>query len=780
MLLYHLEFKNTAVWIRLQEQGTRRVLYLDTLQSLAQPIDREPLDLLTRGSLRKAKDTLTFQFIEIAPAQVGEAFRLMAATGRFFFQGKRLSYALGKISWTGEPPSTVRAILEIGTEKIPFEQCQNITPSWFLHGSCVGSVQCPVPWRWAEICREGPVQLEGVQKKRFLEENPPIVWSEAIPELVLTDITGSFATLKDLSLEKDLIDMGFVRKQPGQYYCPSDKVRGVLRFLLELGWRIIDFRGRRVYRQTGAEFQVAESHGAITVRGTVKFEDQVASLKKASGAWVEINANSVGLLDKVALLEGEWQEDVLIIAKQRAAQLEPLLQMPNTQWDETVKTFVSSFSRTMDEALPGKSFQAQLLPYQQKGLDWLAFLYRFGFSGLLADEMGLGKTVQVLAFFSRLRTNLPVLIVAPTSLLFHWRAEMEKFLGEAVYLYTGPDRKLAGQRWILTSYAILRIDAEELAKQSFEVIVLDESNAIKTAATQVAQAAYRLKGNMKIALTGTPVENRAEELYSQFRFLLPDLLTDRDLEKAKRKIRPFLLRRRKEEVQLDLPEKIEQISWIEMDPKQQELYDSYRTRLKKSLGDEPQRMEVLEAILRLRQICCDPALVGEDVLSAKMEHLMESLEEALGAERKVLIYSQFTTMLQRIAAELRKRGLEPLYLDGNTSAEQRGIQVRQFQEDPAKSLFLLSLKAGGVGLNLVAADYVILFDPWWNEAVESQAIARAHRLGQKKTVIAQRYLIPNSIEEKMLKIKAQKRQTAEQLLENDSAWTQDDLLFLLE
>jgi SNF2 family DNA or RNA helicase len=629
-----------------------------------------------------------------------------------------------------------------------------------------------------ELFRSGPVTLEGVQKKRFLEENPPIQWSEAVPELILLDAIGCLAQLTDKVWERDLLDVGFSRKGADQYYCPTDQVRAALRFLVELGWRVLDFRKRRVVLQTGVHFSVSEKEGQIAVQGRVQFgeKDLLLRFVKTGHSWAEIDAGTVGLIDRIPILEGKWEKEELLIPKHRAVQLEPLFDLPQTEWEETVKTFVAGFSRSVESAPPAPSFRAKLLPYQQKGVDWLNFLHRWGFSGLLADEMGLGKTVQVLAFFSRLQTNLPVLIVAPTSLLFHWRLELERFLGEKAYVYAGPDRKWdAQQRWILTSYAILRLDGTFLAQQCFEVIVLDESNAIKTSATQVAQAAYQLQGNMKLALTGTPVENRPEELYSQFRFLLPDL------EPTPQKLRPFLLRRRKDEVQLDLPDKIEQICWIEMEAEQKALYDSYRTRLRSQLGEEPKRMEVLEAILRLRQICCDPALVGEAVTSAKMTYLLGALEEILAEQRKILIYSQFTSMLQRILVELRARNLQVFYLDGNTPSSEREAQVKQFQEDPDRSVFLLSLKAGGVGLNLTAADYVILFDPWWNEAVENQAIDRAHRLGQKKTVIAQRYLIAGSIEEKMLQIKAQKRKTAEQLLDHqdgDFSWTQEDLLSL--
>jgi SNF2 family DNA or RNA helicase len=266
------------------------------------------------------------------------------------------------------------------------------------------------------------------------------------------------------------------------------------------------------------------------------------------------------------------------------------------------------------------------------------------------------------------------------------------------------------------------------------------------------------------------MENRPEELGSQFRFLMPDLKLDFSApDLIRRKIRPFILRRKKEEVHLDLPEKIEQTVWIEMDEQQQAVYDSVRSGysgLVKKVeqdGVSQHRMEVLEAILRLRQVCCDPRLIGEGVAGAKIEQLVSDVRELLEENRKVLIFSQFTSMLQMIRKELP----EALYLDGSVEAEKRGELVKSFQEDPNSRLFLLSLKAGGIGLNLTAADTVILFDPWWNDAVERQAIDRAHRIGQKKTVFAKRYIVPNSIEEKMLQIKAKKQHLADQLLDFD-------------
>jgi superfamily II DNA or RNA helicase len=859
MLQYKLEFREKALLIHISEEGSKRILYLDTLKGLAKEADRDALSFLTKIHLRSSNasrhtDTLSFQQIEVSAAQSNEALRLLAKTGRLFYQGKPLRYdplSAIKIYWKGEKHSekacTLAAFLQCKEEEIPLASCEQIfpgTPFFFLKNGLLQPLSTDIPWKWLELFLKGPLLLEGMQKKKFLEESPPILWKERPPEkplevfprLQLRDATGSFADLwmdysdgrrvafedplegklrlKEIEAnwEKDLLESGFIRKQVGHshYYCSGEKVRATLQFLLELGWSISDFKNRKVYLQTDFQIAVNEEKGAIAVRGTVHFQTQRSSLKKAMQAlsfgrlWVELEGGGIGLLDRKALqkIEGEWEEETLYLNKAQIGMLGPLLDVPQVQWEESLKKAAEGLRGhdSIELAPPDASFCGQLLPYQQKGVDWLAFLSRWGFSGMLADEMGLGKTVQVLAFFSRLRTNLPILIVAPTSLLYNWKAEIFRFLRIDPYLHTGSGRltqvvELCKLPWILTSYALLRLDEELFSQIECEVIVLDESNAIKTAGTQTAQAACRLKAKMRIAMTGTPIENRPEELWSQFRFLMPPLFGERAAfqatppESIKRKLRPFILRRRKEEVQLELPEKIEQTTWVEMEGEQAQVYESYREGLRTGLlkkiekvGIGVCRMEVLEAILRLRQICCDPRLLSEAAAGAKMQQLMTDVEEALSQNRKILIYSQFTQMLQLIRKELRAKGWDPLYLDGSLSAEERGDLVREFQEGTEKPLFLLSLKAGGVGLNLTAADYVLLFDPWWNEAVERQAIDRAHRIGQKKTVIAKRYLTPGTIEEKILELKVQKQTASDQLLDlegESTGWTEADLLSLL-
>ena len=806
-LHYHISFKFDSLFVKIEEEGSRRVLYYDTLMALAQNSDKEAIAFLKKIHTRftRMSETLSFQVIEVALPDAPEALRLLGKTGRVFYQSKPLECdwsSPSKIYWKGQGDKFGAYFKYKGTE-FPLEACEKVFPSWCICKAAAFPLNISLSWRWIELFFKGPIVLEGVKKKRFLEEEPLILWSEenVVPQLFLTDATGCFANLGQESsiLEKDLLEVGFIRKIVGNshYFCPTDQVFSALSLLLEVGWEIFDAKSKRLLRQTSSEWNLKEENEIVLVRGEVEFQDKKLSLRSSmealqKGKWlVDIDASSVGLLDrkKIEVLEGEWIGETLHVKKKQAASLIPLLDKSGVQWEASLLELVKGLKggASIELALPGPSFQGELLPHQQKGLDWLFFLYRWGFSALLADEMGLGKTVQVLAFFSRLRTNLPILVVAPTSLLYNWRSEMSRFLkGAQVYLHTGSDRtdevtEFQKYPFVVTSYAILRLDEELLSQVKWEVIVLDESGAIKTATTQTAQAAYRLKGRFRICLSGTPVENRSDELVSQFRFLLPDLPFKGGIES--RKIKPFILRRKKDE--LDLPEKIEQLAWVEMNEKQSCLYQSYLEGVKNGLlkkvaidGTSSHRMEILEAILRLRQICDDPRLLGQEAQGAKLERILLDVEEALSEKRKILIYSQFTSMLQLIAKELNR---EVLYIDGSVSAQMRAEQVRRFQEDPEASLFLLSLKAGGVGLNLTAADYVFLVDPWWNDAVENQAIDRAHRIGRKNTVIAKRYLTPGTIEEKMLTLKAKKLELAANLLDEgaDFSWTEEDLLHLL-
>lgn len=777
MLKYRIE----EPAIHIEEEGCpRKVLYFDSLKKLAREEDREGLSLLFK---RPPSDTAACNTIAVTPEQLFQVIQKLSKTGRLWWGNTRLCYEAraAKVYWKGEKEGPLAAVLQWQQEEIPLEKCEGLFPGWAIAKGIAFPVVSQVASKWIQLFRKGPILLSSIQLKKFLEEEPPVLWKEArlkIPELFLTDATGCFANLSDPSWEADLIEAGYARKLVGHshYYCSGDKVRDTLRFLLEIGWKISDCKGRTLLRMRSLEWDVQERGGQIAVRAAAHYGEHKVTLPKLSksGLCLELDSSTVGLLEPQKL-EGIWEEEALILPKSALPMLVPRLEV--VTWSKGLEELALGFKGQIEFAPPAPSFRGTLLPYQQQGVDLLSFLHKWGMGVLLADEMGLGKTVQVLAFFSRTETNLPHLVVAPTSLLYQWKQECLRFLPHlSVLIYERGMQIPEGQGIVITSYATLRLDGGTLFAGPFDTIVLDESNAIKTSTTQTAQAAYRLNGTFKIALTGTPLENRPEEVLSQFRFLLPQLLPEKaSLDEMKRKIRPFFLRRRKQDVDIQLPEKMEQIAWIEMTEAQKEAYTKYRSSI--HIQDPTQRMEILEAILRLRQICADPRLVGEEIMGAKLEYLMQELADLKG--HKVLIFSQFTSMLALIKNALREVGEEFLFLDGATPPRERTELVQRFQEEEI-SFFLLSLKAGGVGLNLTAADYVLLFDPWWNVAVEEQAASRAHRLGQKNKVIVKRYLTPDSIEEKMLRLKEEKQGLAEQLFEAESfSWTSEDLLHLL-
>jgi superfamily II DNA or RNA helicase len=444
------------------------------------------------------------------------------------------------------------------------------------------------------------------------------------------------------------------------------------------------------------------------------------------------------------------------------------------------------------------TLRTELRPYQRAGLGWLYFLRTTGLGGCLADDMGLGKTVQTLALLEGLRAegnSRPSLVVAPRSLLFNWTAEAKRFAPDLrVIEHHGSERGnnvFDDCDLVLTTYATMRLDIARLADVDFEYVILDESQAIKNASSQVAKASRLLRGRHRLALSGTPIENHLGELWSLFEFLNPGLLgsarsfsrmfaaktTPPERRQAlARGLRPLLLRRTKEQVAPELPERIEQTLYCEMEGKQRKLYDELRDHYRAALlgriqedGLNKSRMHILEALLRLRQAACDPRLIDRDTeaSSAKVELLMEELGEVLDSGHRALVFSQFTSFLHIVRGALEARGVPYLYLDGKTANRQP--LVEQFQQPDGPPLFLISLKAGGLGLNLTNADYIFLLDPWWNPAVEAQAIDRAHRIGRQKPVVAYRLIARDTVEEKILDLQARKRELAESIISEDNS-----------
>ncbi|MEZ5332549.1 MAG: SNF2-related protein [Thermoanaerobaculia bacterium] len=604
--------------------------------------------------------------------------------------------------------------------------------------------------------------------------------------------------------------------------------------LLSEGWSV-EVHGASLRRPNPPALKVESGIDWFEVSGDVDFAGDRVEMRRLLAAvskgerFIELEDGSQGVLPEAWMetygslseLAQEETEDGLRFLTSQAALVDALLAaMPPAQVDKAfaeLREKLSSFER-VEPIKEARGFKGTLRGYQRQGLGWLSFLREFGLGGVLADDMGLGKTVQVLAHLHAHRTpskstGLPSLVVAPRSLVYNWVDEAGRFTPKLkVVEYHGSDReqlqgKLGDYDLVVTTYGTLRRDIGFLSTVEFDSVVLDEAQAIKNPDSQTAKASRLLTGRHRLALTGTPIENHLGELGSLFEFLNPGLLgrmprldvlvsggtpTREQLALVARGLRPFILRRTKSEVLADLPPKTEQVLFCSLRPEQRELYDALRAEYQASLLDQVSSkgvagstMQVLEALLRLRQVACHPGLVKDEwrrAGSAKLEALFEQVDEVLDEGHKVLVFSQFTSLLAYVREDLEQRGLPYAYLDGQT--RDRAAPVERFQTDPECKLFLVSLKAGGTGLNLTAADYVFLLDPWWNPAVEAQAIDRAHRIGQTQPVFAYRMIARDTVEEKILDLQRSKKQLAETILEGGEGsglgeLTADDLKMLL-
>lgn len=478
---------------------------------------------------------------------------------------------------------------------------------------------------------------------------------------------------------------------------------------------------------------------------------------------------------------------------------------------------------TMHESvLAPEGLQCQLRQYQQDGLNWLQQLRRWNMNGILADDMGLGKTVQALAHIlvekAQGRLQSPVLVVAPTSLMYNWRNETARLTPElrALVLH-GDDRrasfsKISNNDLILTTYPLLMRDKEYLLSQHFHMIILDEAQTVKNHKTKAYQVLQQIKATHRLCLSGTPMENHLGELWSLFHLLMPGFLGDQKTfqsvyrkpietlscqprrESLIKRIKPFILRRTKQQVAIDLPEKNEIIHTVEFEQPQRDLYEAIRLRAQAKVmnqiqerGLERSQIIVLDALLKLRQVCCDPRLVAtEDSIasstkSAKLECLLDMLTPMVEEGRKILVFSQFSSMLEIIRQEVQERNMIFTMLTGDT--KDREASVRQFQEGTA-SIMLISLKAGGVGLNLTAADTVFHYDPWWNPAAETQATDRAHRIGQKNKLFVYKLIVAGSLEEKIVALQERKKGLIASLFDTGahlhSKLTEEDIKYIFE
>jgi non-specific serine/threonine protein kinase len=555
----------------------------------------------------------------------------------------------------------------------------------------------------------------------------------------------------------------------------------------------------------------------------VLFGDQqvsIAEIKRAltnKQQFVQLNDGSLGILPeewlkKYSLLfrVGEGKTDKLRLSKYHLSIIDELYDSV----DETEVMIrleekyerLRSFNR-IKEVDPPKELAHILRPYQVAGYHWLNYLSEVGWGGILADDMGLGKTVQALSFlqfYKETHGSLKALVVCPTTLMFNWENEIKKFTPALTYvIHHGGDRArdkkiFADKDVMITTYGTLRSDIRMLVDVPFDYVVLDESQAIKNPQSKVTKAASLLQAKSRLCMSGTPLQNNTFDIYAQMNFLNPGMLGSVEFfrnefatpidkfgeqvqkEHLKKLLYPFILRRTKEQVAKDLPDKTETILFCEMEDEQRKIYDAYRNDYRNKIlgviseqGIDKSQLTILQGLMKLRQICDSPAIMNEPEkypnASIKLEELGREITENI-SNHKALVFSQFLGMLALIKEKLVELDVPFEYFDGSTSAQDREKAIQSFQNNESVRVFLISLKAGGVGLNLTAADYVYIVDPWWNPAVEQQAIDRTHRIGQTKNIFAYRMICKDTIEDKILQLQEKKRSLARDLIADDSSF----------
>jgi hypothetical protein len=635
-------------------------------------------------------------------------------------------------------------------------------------------------------------------------------WRSEERVFVLRDLAAEEAArvlLRELGLRAPVDELG-------PWRLAKKSMPRTVRELVHRGWHV-EAEGK-VFRSPGkvrshlrSGIDWFELHGGVDYDGQeVSLPQLLAAVRRGDGM-VVLGDGAFGLLPEEWLSRfaplvglGSKEDDHLRFRRNQVGLLDALLAAhEDVRVDENfarLRDRIRSFQGVSVAEQPA-GFVGQLRDYQKAGLGWIHFLREYGFGGCLADDMGVGKTAQVLAALEerRLLGVGPSLVVAPRSLMFNWRQEANRFTpGLRVLEHFGLTRDvgaLGNYDLVLTTYGTLVRDAAAMMNVEFDYLVLDEAQAVKNSSTATAKAVRLLRGKHRLALSGTPIENHLGELWSLFEFLNPGMLGEAKVlqmsgglarnpsEEARQilsqALRPFILRRTKQQVARELPEKTEQTIPCELEPAQRKLYDELRKHYRNALlgrvaerGLNKSKMHILEALLRLRQAACHPGLIDETRRgepSAKLQVLLDQLTELREEGHKALVFSQFTSLLSIVRERLDEAGFVYEYLDGATRNRQEVVE--RFQTDESCGLFLISLKAGGLGLNLTAAEYVFLLDPWWNPAVEAQAVDRAHRIGQMKPVFAYRLIAKDTVEEKVLELQKSKRDLADAILQQDAS-----------
>jgi superfamily II DNA or RNA helicase len=709
-------------------------------------------------------------------------------------------------------------------------------PPALRHAAVPGTLRPVLRLRAARTAWGGaPARLDGALAFSYdgLEvpaaDPRPVVYDRPGRRLIQRD-RGAEDAAKVLLIEHGLRPPPPSRVSPEcDFELPATRLPRVVPPLLAAGFHVE--AEDAVFRAAGrVSLRVTTGLDWFDVDGGVTFGDEVVPLPRLLEAlrsgerFVRLGNGGFGVLPEewlqragLLLRAGTPRDGTLRFTRSQTLLLDALLAAePDVQADAAFTELRDRLQAFDGVALraPPRTFRGTLRPYQRAGLGWLRFLRDHGLGGCLADDMGLGKTVQVLAWLEERRRARggPSLVVAPRSVIFNWQAEAARFTPRLrVAVHDGAARARGALAWpaadlVLTTYGILRRDAAALKDVRFDCVVLDEAQAIKNASSATAKAARLLKAEQRLALSGTPIENHLGELWSLIEFLNPGMLGSASVFRAAledgagrdpaarellaRALRPMLLRRTKEHVAPELPPRSEQVIAVDLEPAERARYDELRAHYQQALlgGQAPDwdraRFHVLEGLLRLRQAACHGGLLDPKLAagpSAKLAVLRERLREIVDEGHKALVFSQFTSLLALVRAALERDAIRCAYLDGAT--RDRAAEVARFQTDPACPVFLISLKAGGLGLNLTAAEYVFLLDPWWNPAVEAQAIDRTHRIGQERSVFAYRLVARDTVEEKVLALQQSKRDLADAVLRADRSLLQDltreDLALLL-
>ncbi len=664
----------------------------------------------------------------------------------------------------------------------------------------------------------------------------------------------SFLIRRDQKGEEELInkltEMGFQPRNNSIWFLEPE---GAINFLLDFYPKLVEkyrvygeknlsrFKVRHIKPKIVASIDTeGENHDWFELKLTVEYDNIKVPIDKIWKAWTQ-GKRYIQLKDgSYASLPDSWLKrlknklvsmgmDPDSAPKKKFKKYEaPVLDKivdeaeeieANSFWNN-LKERIHNFKKIKQIEHP-KGLKAKLRPYQLQGVSFLNFLREYGFGGILADEMGLGKTLQTLALLQYVKEkggSGPNLIIVPTSVLPNWQKEIDKFVPhmKTLVIY-GTNREplfkeIPESDIVLTTYALIRRDLDQLLKYEYSAVILDEAQNIKNPNTITARSVRKLKTKFKVCLSGTPIENNLFELWSLFEFLMPGFLgsqhafqksvvkpikdgDEEALEYLRARVKPFILRRTKKEVVKELPPKVEQVYYAALMDEQRELYAALAKRLKEQVlkkveekGLAQSQMSILDALLKLRQICCHPRLlklnmpgINTNMPSGKFEAFKDLVTGIIEDGHKVLVFSQFVQMLHIIRAWLTMNKIPFAYLDG--SSKDRFEQVEMFNNDPSIPIFLISLKAGGTGLNLTAADYVIHYDPWWNPAVENQATDRTHRIGQTKKVFSYKLICENTVEEKILKLQEKKKGVAEAIIPGQDHWrslTREDLEMLFE